>query len=276
MVVTIADIRDAARRLNLTGRPVGIHCSLRSFGEVEGGAASIIEGLRAEGCTALVPAFSYEFLVPPPPEQRPARNGWDYGSDTEPLKGASLVYTPDSEVIDRDMGALAAAVVTRPGRCRGDHALNSFAALGPLAHRLISRQRPLDVYGPLKELAAADGYVVLMGVGPRRMTFIHLAEAMAGRQLFRRWANGPDGRPMMYETGGCSEGFCNLEPTLSLHAVTARVGQSHWRAFPARSTLNALTREIRSRPEVTRCDDRSCERCNDAVGGGPIPLDGMG
>ncbi len=270
MGVVIAEIRDALKELNLTGRPLCVHSSLRSFGGVEGGASAIIEGLRAEGCTSLVPTFSYEFLVPPPPEQRPSRNGWTYGSEAGLSKGAGLVYIPDSEQIDRDMGALAAAVVTRPGRCRGDHALNSFAAVGPLAHRLISEQRPLDVYGPLKELAVADGFVVLMGAGPQRMTLIHLAEAMAGRRLFRRWANGPDGRPMMYEAGGCSEGFGNLEPILSLHAATARVGQSRWRAFPARSTLAALAEEIRSRPEVTRCGDPSCERCEDAVRGGPI------
>ena len=174
------------------------------------------------------------------------------------------------------MGALPAAVLTLPGRCRGDHALNSFAAVGPLARRLISKQRPLDVHGPLKELAEADGFVVLMGVGPDKMTLIHLAEAMAGRRPFRRWANGPDGRPMMHETGGCSEGFGNLEPILSFHAVTAQVGQSCWRAYPAWSTLEALVAEIRSRPEVTHCGDPSCGRCNDAVRGGPIPLDEKG
>jgi aminoglycoside 3-N-acetyltransferase len=266
----VVEISAAVKELRLTGRPVCIHSSLRSFGNAEGGASAIIEGLLAEGCTSLVPTFSYKFLVPPPPEQRPPRNGWDYASNTVSPIGASLVYVGNSEEIDRDMGALAAAVVTWPGRIRGDHALNSFTAVGPLARRLISMQRPSDVYGPLKELAAADGFVVLMGVGAQRMTLIHLAEALAGRRLFRRWANGPDGRPMMYETGGCSEGFDNLEPIISLYGVTARVGQSRWRAFPARSTLAALAEEIRSRPDVTRCGNPSCERCDDAVKGGPV------
>ncbi len=276
MALTIANIRAGARRLDLGGRPTCVHSSLRSFGEaVEGGAAAIIDGLRAEGCTPLVPTFSDAFLVPPPPGQRPDRNGWDYGSDPGSSGGAGLVYTPDSKLIDRDMSAIAAAVVTRPGRARGEHALNSFAAIGPLAPRLISRQEPLDVYGPLRELAEADGFVVLMGVGPRALTLIHLAEAMAGRRPFRRWANGPDGRPTMHETGGCSEGFSSFEPILSPLAATTRVGRSRWRAFPAGSTLAALTRAIRSEPDMTRCADPSCGRCHDAVRGGPILLDGM-
>jgi len=272
MAVTIIEIRDAVKQLDLTGRPLCVHSSLRSFGGLEGGAASIIEGLLAEGCTLLVPSFSDGFLVPPPPEQRPARNGWDYDWQPDSSEGTNLVYTPDTDAVDRDMGMLAAAVVAHPGRSRGNHALNSFAAVGPLAHRLISRQRPLDVYGPLKELAEADGFIVLMGVGPERMTLIHLAEAMAGRRLFRRWANGPDGRSMMYETGGCSEGFGNLEPILSPLALKAQVGQSRWRAFFARSTLESLAGMIRSRPDVTHCGDLSC-RCDDAVAGGPILLD---
>src|SRR5207249_7300440 len=165
--------------LKLSSVPLCIHCSLRSFGWFEGGTPAIVECLMAQNCTALVPAFSYQFLVPPPPEQRPTRNGWDYSSVANSPGNNSMVYSPESTDIDRDMGALAAEIVAQPGRYRGDHALNSFAAVGPLAHRLISKQGPLDVYGPLKELAAADGFIVLMGVGPEKMTLIHLAEAMA-------------------------------------------------------------------------------------------------
>jgi len=272
MAVTTDDIRDAITGLNLAGHPVCVHSSLRSFGKVEGGAAAIIAGFAAVGCTLLVPTFSYRFSIPPPPDQRPARNGWDYDSDPDTSPGTGLVYTPDSPAIDRSMGALPAAVLARPERARGDHALNSFAAIGPLAHSLVSRQRPLDVYGPLKGLAEADGFVLLMGVGPERMTPIHLAEMMAGRQLFRRWANGPDGRPMMVETGGCSEGFGNLAPTLARLAATRQVGSSRWLAVPARSTLEALADAIRARSEVTWCGDPGCGRCADAIAGGPILL----
>ena len=75
----------------------------------------------------------------------------------------------------------------------------------------------------------------------------------------------------MFATGGCSEGFGNLGPTLTRHAVPARVGQSRWLAFPARETLEAVAAEIRSRPEVTHRADPACARCDDAARGGPVP-----
>jgi len=56
------------------------------------------------------------------------------------------------------------------------------------------------VFKPLRALSETGGYVVLMGVGLEAMTLIHLAEQMAGRNRFRRWANGPDGRPMEVAT----------------------------------------------------------------------------
>jgi len=270
MGVGKTELVGALKSLKLGGLPLCIHSSLRSFGTVEGGAAMIVESLRSQGCTALVPAFSYRFSVPPPLGQRPDRNGWNYSAVENSFGNSGLVYSPESTDIDQDMGAVAAEIVSQPGRCRGNHALNSFAAVGPLANRLISKQGSLDVYGPLKELAVADGFILLMGVGPEKMTLIHLAEAMAGRQLFRRWANGPDGRPAMYETGGCSEGFNNLEPILAVLARETHVGESRWRAFPAHSTLTAVAAKILTQPESTHCPDPCCIRCDDAVRGGPI------
>jgi aminoglycoside 3-N-acetyltransferase len=171
--------------------------------------------------------------------------------------------------IDEDMGAIPAAVLAMPGRIRGDHPLCSFTAAGPLADELVSGQKPLDVFAPLSALAEADGSVILMGVGLGSMTLIHLAERMAGRNLFRRWANGSDGQPMMVEVGGCG-GFDNFKPIFSRLMKETKVGQSTWLVFPAKGALEAATRAIQEDPRVTHCDNPRCGRCNDAVMGGPI------
>lgn len=73
----------------------------------------------------------------------------------------------------------------------------------------------MNVCAPPKDVAEANGSVILMGVGLGTMTLIHLAERMSGRNLFRRWANGPGGQPMEVEVSGCSDGFGNLEQILS-------------------------------------------------------------
>jgi len=166
------------------------------------------------------------------------------------------------------MGTIPAAALARPERMRGNNPLCSFTALGPGAN-LVREQRPLDVYAPLRLLGARGGFVLLIGVGLERMTLIHLAEEKGGRTLFRRWANGPDGRPQEVEVGSCSDGFRKLEPVLAPLARETRVGESLWRAFPARETVDAATAAIRERPDITHCGSADCLRCADAVAGGP-------
>src|SRR6185436_9335886 len=106
-------------------------------------------------------------------------NGWDYERERSFVEDSGRVFTNDSTEIDRDMGAIPAAILSWPGRVRGLHPLDSLTALGPRAEELASRQTPTDVYAPLEALARAGGYVVLMGVGLERMTLLHLAEKRA-------------------------------------------------------------------------------------------------
>ena len=271
-MVSKETVTDAVRQLGLSGRALCVHASLRSFGKVEGGALAVVDGLLAEGCTVMVPAFSWTFAVPPT-DSRPARNGWDYEAYAGPTEGIGRVYTPDTvEIDERDMGAVAAEVIARPERLRGNHPLCSFAALGPVANKLIAEQAPLRVSAPLEALAEADGFVILMGVGLENMTLLHVAEQLAGRNPFRRWANGPDGQAMQVEVGGCSHGFAGFEPILSPLTKERRVGESLWRILPAKAALAVAAAAIRENPMITHCCDSQCGRCRDAVLGGPILL----
>ena len=111
---------------------------------------------------------------------------------------------------------------------------------------------------------------VLMGVGLNRLTFLHLAEQLAGRTLFRRWANGQDGTPMEVEVGGCSHGFVKLEPVLVGHVHAVRVGRSDWRVYPADAALRAAAAAILDDPDITRCAAPAREWCADAILSGPI------
>jgi aminoglycoside 3-N-acetyltransferase len=237
---------------------------------VDGGAATIVQAFLDEVCTLLVPTFSSAFAVAPPLHLQFERNGWDYDAKRARSPVTDRIYSTEVSDIDRDMGAIPGAVVAWPERVRGNHPINSFTAVGPRATELVSGQSPLDVYAPLAALARMGGFVLLMGVGLKGMTLLHLAEKGAGRTLFQRWANGANGQPVAVEVGGCSEGFDKLEPYLSPVERTVLIGQSTWKLFPANQALSLATKAIRADPQITHCDVASCKRCDDAVAGGPI------
>lgn len=264
------DIRRAIDELGLGDKPVCLHTSLRSFGSVRPDADQMIDVFLRAGCTVIVVTASHgPFGVRPPEHLRPARNGSDYDSAAISDAGRDRIFDPSSNEIDESLGTLPRVLLRRPGRVRGNHPISSFAAIGPLASQLITGQHALDVHAPLARLAKLDGFVVLIGVGLTRMTLIHLAEKRSGRTLFRRWANGPDGVPMMVEAGSCSEGFDNLEPALAPIRREALVRDSRWQVFPARSALNLATHAIRRNQRITHCG-ANCVRCDDAVQGGPL------
>jgi aminoglycoside 3-N-acetyltransferase len=268
-MVTTEDLRRAIRNLGLSGLPVCAHSSLSSFGHLDGGADDVIDAFLDEGCTLLVPAFSSAFLVAPPEGMRPARNGWDY-EGPRPQGDDSRIYARETTEISPGLGIVPRTLVRRPRRERGYHPLNSFAAVGPDAAELVGSQRPLDVYAPLRLLSDRGGFVLLVGVGLTRMTLLHLAEAQAGRELFRRWARGPNGEVIDAQTGSCSNGFDALEPVLRPLARETYVGESRWRAYPVRETLRTAAEAILADPQITHCGDAACLRCRDAVAGGPL------
>lgn len=268
--VTAAEIQHSVRILGLSGRALCVHASLRSFGRVEGGAPTVVNALLAEGCSVLVPTFSSTvYQAWPDPPDLIGQNGLGVAQPIPAPPTAVRIYSPDACEIDPDMGAIPAAVLATPGCVRGAHPINSFTAVGPLAHELIAPQQPWHVHAALEALVAAGGAVVLMGVGLERMTLLHLAEQRAGRAPFIRWARGSDGRIIRVCTGGCSEGFPQLVPALEMVIRRVRVGQSLWQIMPATAALSAAVAAIRADPSITHCGDSACDRCNDAVLGGP-------
>ena len=260
-------ISESLRR-RLEGRPLCVHASMRSFAP-RLSADVVLDALLAIDCTIMVPTFTYELEQPAPDAERPPRNGTDYSrkrSEHEHRYDAR-----QNELSRREMGALPAALLERD-RIRGEHPLNSFAAVGRLAGELIERQTYQDVYQPFASLIEHDGYVVLMGVGCTSMTLIHYAEERAGRSLFQRWARDRNGQRVVCATGSCSTAFGRFDRMLQEERVT--VSGSLWRVIPAAAAVEAASSAIRENPTITACGRAGCLRCRDAVAGGPLPIAG--
>jgi aminoglycoside 3-N-acetyltransferase len=257
--------------LGLAGRPLCVHSSLRSFGWVEGGAEAVIRALLEAGCSVLVPAFVYENETNPPGFVPIQRNAW--GEDSYPFEPtfSGFRHEPaDATPVSADNGAIPQALVRLPGARRGNHPVDSFAAVGPLATELVGRQTAWDVYAPFEALMKHDGAVLLIGVGLDRMTLLHDAERRAGRELLLRWGRRRDGTISAVRVGGCSDGFPRLESVVAPLSAETMVGESRWRAFPAQATVEAASAAIRADPEATWCGNPACARCRDAAAGGPF------
>ena len=275
-VIGVREVEGALRELGIAGRPVEVHVSVRSFGGLEDGPATIIDGVLAAGSTVLAATMAPDlFGIPAPPDDRPSRNGIDYSMQASIAGDAQReestgAYDPARTEVSEWLGAFSAHVAARPDRIRCRYASGEFSAVGPLASRLIGAETDADVFGPLRALVKENGAVVLMGVGLTRMTLLHLAEVEAGRRPFIRWARGRDGRAVRVRAGECSEGFESLAPSLAPVERRLLVGASRWRVFPANEVLDLARDAIRINPSITHCPNPECIECADAIAGGPL------
>jgi aminoglycoside 3-N-acetyltransferase len=279
--LTAHDFRSAIQALNISGKVVCLHTSLRSFGRIDApspqmAAQRIIESFLAEGCTVLVPTFSriYEVLPPSsamfiPHNAIDIRNinrlWYDYLVAVR-YEYKTPYFTPQSDMLDaKDMGLLPTTLLKMTGRVRGNHPLMSFTAIGDKAESLVATQTPQDGYAPMRELIAQNGLVGLLGVGYERMSLLHLAEKVAGRRLFTRWASNENGDVINAEVGGCSNGFGKFASVLNALSKVAIVGKSLWRFYDAQAVLERASALIRKTPTITQCDNPTCAFCRDVL-----------
>ncbi|HEX4216574.1 MAG TPA: AAC(3) family N-acetyltransferase [Candidatus Dormibacteraeota bacterium] len=269
MPVTEAEIVDGLRGLGVGPSSVVIaHTSLRSFGQVEGGAAAVAGALVSACGTLLVPASPGDLtgLSAPPGLVRPDNayfNEPSWAAFDEALERATA-FSRDLP-IDGELGAVPEAVRRLFPRERGDHALFSYVAVGEEATALIRAQRKDRPLGPLEVLAGMDGLVLLLGTDHTSNTMIHLAEQRLGRSLFYRYAKVGDGCWAEFPNiPGESHRFSELEPLLAPVTREARIGGCRARLIAARDVLRIADREIKEDPRAFLCDAPGC-RCQAAL-----------
>ncbi|WP_246080006.1 aminoglycoside N(3)-acetyltransferase [Nonomuraea mesophila] len=156
-----------------------MHSSLSSLGHIDGGAGAVVSALRG----ALGPDGT---LVVP--------TGTSANSDTSPLHRAAIAgmsaeqvaayrarmpaYDPATTPTDA-MGRIPEHVRTLAKAQRSAHPQTSFAAVGPLAAKIVdghARDCLLGERSPLAKLYDVGATVLLLGVGYDKCTAFHLAE----------------------------------------------------------------------------------------------------
>ena len=219
-MVTFTDLRLSFLKLGLSHTPVVAHASLKAFGEVVGGAETLMRATLDSVWSLIMPTFTYRSMITP--EIGPPDNGITYGSERD-LNRMAEPFTPEMPS-DRQMGAVAEVLRRHPRARRSSHPILSFA--GVQADRFLAAQTPADPLGVLAALADADGWILLLGVDHTVNTSIHYAERLAGRRQFVRWALVPDRIIECPGFPGDSAGFPAIAPDLTGDLRQVRVGSA--------------------------------------------------
>ncbi|MEW6092559.1 MAG: AAC(3) family N-acetyltransferase [Chloroflexota bacterium] len=257
MAVRLRDLLLGLRSLELDETPVVVHASLSAFGEVEGGAKTVVSALESVFEAVLVPAFTYKTMVTP--LVGPEGNGLKYGSGTD-LNRMAEFFTPEMPA-DPLMGVIPETVRRHPHASRSGHPILSFAGFN--AADFLAAQTIANPFGPLGALEKANGWVILIGVGHTVNTSIHYAEKMTGRRTFTRWALTPDGIVECPNFPGCSAGFEALAPTLEQFTRKAQVGEAQVQAVPLAMLFKAVFTSIKRNRQALLCSQTDCERCGE-------------
>ncbi len=256
------------RALGLDGESVVIvHSSLRSFGEVRGGAATAANALVATCGTIVVPSGTWDVtgLPAPPGRQRADNAAMAVNSWTE-FDAAVEQAAPFSHdlPIDKELGAIPEALRVGFRHVRGHHPLFSFLASGRRADEVIGGTRMDWPLGPIEIVAGLDGDVLLLGVGHTANTAIHLAEQRLGRSRFYRYAKLQAGVwAELPNLPGQSHRFDDIEPVLRPCTKEVLIGTCRARLVKVRDVLYHATLAISRDAGALLCDEDEC-RCGAA------------
>ena len=261
-MLNFREILNGLRDLDLEpNRPVIAHASLSAFGDVQGGADTMLGALLAVSKMLIMPAFTYKTMIIP--EIGPANNGLDYGKG-QYTNQMALIFDPEMPV-DRMMGQVPEALRQHPKASRSLHPILSFTGVNAVP--LLNSQTYLEPLAPIGKLLDADGWVLLLGVDHTVNTSIHYGEQQAGRKQFVRWALTRYGVRECPGFPGCSEGFQQIEPWLIEITRRVQIGVTQVQAIPLTKMIPIVIHLIQSDPAALLCSRPNCPRCGSVRAG---------
>ena len=256
VTVTSNELRTGLFKLGLSHTPVIAHASLSAFGEVVGGAETLLRATLDSVSALVMPTFTYMTMITP--EVGPPDNGIIYGSELD-LNRMAEPFKPDMPA-DKQMGIVPEVLRKHPRARRTAHPIQSFA--GIYADKFLAAQSLQNPLGPIGALAEEDGWVLLLGVDHMVNTSIHYAERLAGRKQFIRWALLPDRIIECPGFPGDSAGFEEIAPELINETRHVKVGDATVQAVSLRFLIQAVNERIKADPLALLCQRADCERCN--------------
>jgi aminoglycoside 3-N-acetyltransferase len=180
----------------------------------------------------------------------------DYGAQNLQAE----MFHPDLPVHE-SLGPLAEALRHLEQAQRSSHPVLSFAAVGEHAQEIVSTQTTANALGPLQWLYDNGGAVLLLGADHTANVAIHLAERMAGRKQFVRWAIDKERAYRLEGFPGCSRGFEAIAPKLAWVTQQTTIGPASAQRIPMRSLVDTAVQMIQVDPAALLCSDDHCALC---------------
>ncbi|WP_161794786.1 AAC(3) family N-acetyltransferase [Desulfonatronum thioautotrophicum] len=151
------------------GDRVLVHSGISNLGKIRGGAAGLLALLQKkvgpEGLL-LFPVFPFNSLMLSYLQTQP-----EFSAQTSPSK----------------MGTLTEVVLRTPGRVRSVHPTHSVAGFGTQAHFYLGEhhqdETPFGPHSPFRRIAENAGKILLLGVGLRSATSLHVTEDRMGGEF---------------------------------------------------------------------------------------------
>lgn len=258
------ELTESFLALRLHDKPVIAHASLSAFGEIKGGADTLLGALLESVDSLVMPTFTYKTMVTP--ETGPPRNGISYGNpDTNRM---AIPFTPDTPA-DPLMGILPETLRKHPQARRTYHPILSFAGIN--ADFALDAQTLYNPFAPVGAMEEAGGWLLLLGVDHTVNTSIHYIEKLVGRRQFTRWALTPERIVECPGFPGCSLGFEAIARELTRATRTTRMGKTFVHTVPLWGLFEITEKMLREDPNALLCDREDCERCNAVRVNGILP-----
>jgi aminoglycoside 3-N-acetyltransferase len=255
-MLSFDDLKTGLGKLGLKNNPVIAHASLKSFGMIEGGAQTLLRAVIDSVDALIMPAFTYKTMVTP--ASGPTNNGITYLVN-ENSNALAEPFTLDMPC-DPMMGIVPETLRLHPASKRTSHPIQSFA--GVHADDFLAAQTLHNPLGVIEALAQANGWALLLGVDHTVNTSIHVAEKMAGRKQFTRWALTPTRIVECPNFPGDSSGFEAIAPDLESDIRRIQIGNAIVQAMPLKVLFLAVIARIKEDPLALLCQRDDCERCN--------------
>jgi len=257
-IITFRDLLNTFRELEIDPNdPVIAHAALGAFGQVHGGPQVVVGALLATFPSVIMPSFTYKTMVTP--EIGPQNNALNYGKNGDSNRSA-VIYHPDMPA-DPLMGIIPETLRKHPKAQRSYHPLLSF--VGVNAEQALDAQTLDEPLAPIRVLNELNGWALLIGTDHMTNTSIHLAERLAGRKQFVRWALTYQGVIECPGFPGCSDGFQAIQPYLKSTGAlrSARLGPAEIQAVPLQELISTVQDRIRANPLALLCEYPECMRC---------------